>query len=68
MVRCCDLVRINGVLCHESGCTNKNYNFSSGNYTHKCFECGCEVESDSRTRYECDCMYSVQEPEEYYND
>lgn len=51
-IRCgqCEIARINGVLCHETGCPNTNarYDANSGEWVkqRKCFDCGCTVDAD----------------------
>lgn len=51
-VRCdqCNMVAINGVACHETGCinTNSRYDASEDRWIkqRKCFECGCTVDAD----------------------
>ena len=51
-IRCnqCEIARINGVICHETGCQNTNarYDADSGEWIkqRKCFDCGCTVDAD----------------------
>ena len=51
-IRCnqCEITRINGVICHETGCQNTNarYDADSGEWIkqRKCFECGSIVDAD----------------------
>lgn len=46
----CELLTINGVLCHENGCPNTHSRFDvdSGEWVkqRECFECGCTVNAD----------------------
>lgn len=46
---CCELMRINGMLCHETGCQYQGARYSSERgwiQQRKCFECGCTVDAD----------------------
>ena len=51
-IRCgqCELMRINGVVCHETGCPNTHarYDVNSGEWIkqRKCFDCGCMVDAE----------------------
>ena len=51
-IRCdqCEIARINGVLCHETGCPNMNarYDADSGEWIkqRECFYCGCTIDAD----------------------
>lgn len=51
-IRCnqCELARINGVICHETGCPNTNarYDADSGEWIkqRKCFDCGFTIDAD----------------------
>ena len=51
-IRCdqCEIARINGVICHETGCQNTNarYDADSGEWIkqRKCFDCGYTVDAD----------------------
>ena len=54
-MRCqsCELMRINGVVCHEIGCPDawKDYN-------KRCFECGCDFQPEDRHQEICfDCYH-----------
>lgn len=46
----CELLAINGVLCHETGCpnTNSRLDVDSGEWVklRKCFDCGSTVDAD----------------------
>jgi hypothetical protein len=46
----CQMLSINGVPCHETGCPNINARFDSntGQWTkqRKCFDCGCTVDAN----------------------
>lgn len=46
----CDLLRINGVICHEHGCPNKNARWDADGRMwvkqRECGECGCTVDDD----------------------
>lgn len=46
----CELLSINGVTCHETGCPNAGarYDSESGEWIkqRKCFTCGCTVDTD----------------------
>lgn len=46
----CQLARINGVVCHETGCRNSRsrWDAESGEWIkqRECFECGCTVDAD----------------------
>jgi hypothetical protein len=47
----CQLLRINGIVCHEIGCPD-----SWRDYPVDCFECGCEfIRESSRDRVCPDC-------------
>jgi hypothetical protein len=48
----CEILSINGVICHERGCPETVYSVD-------CFGCGYEFESGSRTRGQLcpDCMH-----------
>ncbi len=41
----CELLRINGVICHEHGCPNQDKRFEDGEWVSysECFICGCDV-------------------------
>lgn len=49
----CNLMLINGVICHETGCPDKNIDWLTGQYIHECRICGYQVLSESRNTYEC---------------
>jgi len=46
----CEMLAINGIACHETGCPNQNARFDtdSGEWVkqRKCFDCGCIVDKD----------------------
>lgn len=52
-IRCdqCQMLSINGVPCHETGCPNSGarYDFETDAWVKQrvCFECGCTVDADS---------------------
>jgi hypothetical protein len=52
-MRCnqCEALMINGVFCHETGCSNtkSRYDVASDEWIRqrKCFECGCTVDEDN---------------------
>jgi len=51
MCNSCEVLAINGVRCHETGCPE-----AWKDYTAKCFECGCEFVPESKGQRECrDC-------------
>jgi hypothetical protein len=54
----CQMLSINGIPCHETGCPNsrKTYRYGAWILIVECRECGCEVESGTS----CDCMDEVQ--------
>jgi hypothetical protein len=47
----CEMLSINGIACHETGCPNMGarWDSESGEWIRqrKCFECGCTVDADS---------------------
>lgn len=48
----CQLARINGVLCHETGCPDAWRGRAA-----TCFRCGCEFTPDTRFQRVCeDCL------------
>lgn len=56
----CEMVSINGVPCHETGCPNTRarYDEDTGAWVQQaeCPECGCLIDCDSRGRFECTCF------------
>jgi hypothetical protein len=46
----CELMRIQGIVCHETGCPNTNarYDSVSGEWVkqRRCWDCGCSVDAD----------------------
>jgi hypothetical protein len=54
-MRCdqCEALMINGVFCHETGCSNsrKTYRYGAWILIVDCPKCGCEVEQGTV----CDC-------------
>ena len=59
----CEMLSINGVPCHETGCPNQRATWSEerGQWVHyvECFECGCDVEHGES----CDCRDIDWEPD-----
>ncbi len=47
--RSCQLARINGIVCHETGCPD-----AWRDEERECKECGCDFEPDSRWQTHCD--------------
>ena len=45
----CQMLSINGVACHETGCPNSRKRYIDGEWVsvRSCFECGCEVLGDA---------------------
>ena len=43
----CQMLSINGVACHETGCPNIGARWESGTWVkqRKCFDCGCTVDA-----------------------
>lgn len=58
----CQLLRINGVVCHEIGCPNMGKRWQDGEWVRyrECFICGCDVR-DGET---CDCQDVADEEDE----
>jgi hypothetical protein len=56
VIRCdqCELLVINGVICHEQGCPNSGSVFEDGKWVcyYDCLICGCSVKADEH----CDCV------------
>lgn len=51
----CEVVNVNGVRCHETGCPE-----AWREHTVSCFECGCEFAPESRHQRVCeDCALNV---------
>lgn len=50
----CELLSINGRVCHERGCPNSGARWDDGEWVHyvACWECGCDV----RRGEACDCQ------------
>lgn len=46
----CEMLSINGVACHETGCPNMGSRFDQESQAwikqRKCFDCGCTVDRD----------------------
>lgn len=68
-MRCpsCAAVSINGIACHETGCPDRRLILlgpNAGLYLHTCFECGCDVESEDRGGYNCDCTSHLEDDTE----
>ncbi len=50
----CQVVAINGVVCHELGCSESWRNPRTGRgYDRKCRFCGCKFEPESRDQRFC---------------
>lgn len=66
----CIASMINGMACHETGCPDRKLILigpDAGQYLHVCRTCGCDVLSDDRDKYFCDCNDPVateDEPDE----
>lgn len=45
----CEMLSINGIACHETGCPD-----AWKDRTAECFECGCDFQPESRTQSVCD--------------
>lgn len=62
----CQMLSINGVACHETGCPNsrKTWDGERGEWIRfiECFECGCDVEEG--TVCGCDEQSDLDEPSE----
>jgi len=61
----CELLRINGVVCHEIGCPNMGakWDHEREQWVHyvECWECGCEVEKGEA----CSCMTPEEDLDEH---
>lgn len=61
----CELLAINGICCHETGCPNMGSRWDAENREwikqRKCFECGCEVDADDPC---CSAPFEEEEEEE----
>lgn len=61
----CEMVSINGLPCHETGCPNMKARWDAEDEEWikqaKCFDCGCMVDCDHWGRFECNCF---DQPEE----
>lgn len=59
----CEMLSINGVPCHETGCPNARSRWDEESQTsvkqRKCFECGCTVDADDPC-----CSAPVEDSEE----
>lgn len=58
----CDVVRINGVTCHETGCPSAHIDPDTGQpYRVECMECGSLFEPESRGDWYCndDCRAAI---------
>lgn len=44
----CEMLSINGVACHETGCPNMGARWDGDGWVRqrKCFDCGCAVDRD----------------------
>lgn len=62
----CQMLSINGVACHETGCPNMNARWDRENecwvQQRKCGECGCTVNADDPC---CSASSEENEPEEW---
>ena len=60
-MRCdqCEMLSINGVACHETGCPNSGKRYAYGAWIRvvECRECGCEVEEGET----CSCSEPFEE-------
>ena len=63
----CDVLSINGVACHETGCPNGWCNPVTGKgYAIECCKCGCDFVPDDKRQGTCDdCVYEHMEDYEY---
>lgn len=54
----CEVLIINGLFCHETGCPNSKKKWVNGEWVKfvKCFECGFEVEEGT----ECNCFEPIE--------
>lgn len=54
----CQVVRINGVACHETGCPNSWLHPITGEpYLRECEECGCDFKPEEKHEKRCqDCV------------
>jgi hypothetical protein len=61
----CQMLAINGVACHETGCPNMGARWDRENdcwiVQRECFECGCTVDADDP------CCSAVEEEDGYVN-
>jgi hypothetical protein len=48
MCQSCEVLRINGVLCHEQGCPD-----AWMDEIRQCYECGCDFTPESRNQILC---------------
>ena len=55
-IRCdsCEMVSINGIACHETGCPNARARYDGENWIqqYECHKCGCMVDRGEA----CDCQ------------
>lgn len=72
----CELMRINGILCHEIGCPDSHLFMK-----HECKECGKAFEPENKNQeycsphcyrmdngYDCDCDFCIENEKEYQKD
>lgn len=61
MCNACNVLNINGVNCHETGCPE-----AWRDYSRECNECGCDFQPESRYQSICDdCANPQDEPESF---
>ena len=45
----CQAIRINGIICHETGCPNNHINLNTGKpYVKECAWCGTKFEPENK--------------------
>ena len=50
----CQAIRINGIICHETGCPNSHINLNTGKpYGKECAWCGTEFEPEDKHQKFC---------------
>lgn len=53
----CVAIRIQGIICHEYGCSNSWIDLNTGKpYLVDCFECGCDFEPEIKDQNYCGCL------------
>lgn len=69
MCESCQVIRINGVACHETGCRNSWIDPDTGiGYPAPCWECGCDFIPENRpSKYSLcqDCLNPQPIPDEF---